>query len=258
SVSEQILTIEPVMAIDPSPPTRPVVNARIFGNGLRLHIPKLSLDRESQTLGYQYSVGTTPGSSDVREWGSGIDFTQNFQVIMAPDTQFVPAEPDNVPVYVVPVSVFPHHTDLYVNVRAVNGQGMTSGVAASGPFQMGTYPEEPDVNLEYNASTNALQINIQNIFDTGAAIHNVSYKIKINDTGNYLPLINIPGIKGYYDQPVSRTITRSGLPESLTGYQVTVTVTNTGMKSTVVTADFTHPIYVPPIVFDPIIFPGGW
>ncbi|TVQ92675.1 MAG: hypothetical protein EA393_03255 [Bacteroidetes bacterium] len=257
SVSVQILTIEPVRAIDPSPPTRPVVNARIFGNGLRLHIPKLSLDRESQTIGYQYSVGTAPGSSDIRKWESGIDFTQNFQII-SPDTHFSPAEPDNVPVYVIPVSVLPQHTDLYINVRAVNGQGMTSGVAASGPFQLGTSPEEPVVNLQFNASNNELQIDIQNIFDTGAAIDKVSYQIKVNDTGNYLRSVYIPEIKGYYDQPVSRTITRSGLPESLTGYQVTVTVTNTGMKSTVVTADFIHPIYVPPIVYDPIIFPGGW
>jgi large repetitive protein len=258
SVSEQILTIEPVMAIDPTSPTRPVVNARIFGYGLRLHIPKLSLDRESQTAGYQYSVGTSPGSSDVREWGSGNDFSQDFQVIMAPDTQFIPAEPDNVPVYFIPVSVFPQHTNLYINVRAVNGQGMTSGVAATGPFQLGTYPEEPAVNLEYNASNNALQINIQNIFDTGAAIQNVSYRIKVNDTGNYLPLVNIPGIKGYYEQPISYSVTVPGLPESTSGYQVTVTVSNTGMRSTTVTADFTHPLYVPPIVFNPNLFPGGW
>ncbi len=258
SVSEQVLTIQPVIAIDPSRPSRPVVNARIFGNGLRLHIPKLSLDYESQTLGYQYSVGTAPGSSDVREWGSGIDFTQNFEVLIGPHPifglfpDFVPAEPDNVPIHVVPVSGFPQHTDLYINVRAVNGQGMTSGVAATGPFQLGTSPEEPDISISYNGYENRLNIQIGNIYDVGAPITFISYRILRHDTGAYTHSVPyaVPNVTGLYTQPGSRTVSQV-VPFSGQGYKVFVTVRNSAGRETTVSANYFHSV-TPPNFSDPI------
>ena len=266
-VSENIITVEAVKAKDITPPSKPVANVRLFGNALRLHLPLLSVDAESQVQGYQYSVGTSPGNTSIKNWGSAIDFEQNIQLLVSGQIGHpifsIEPEPIQVPQHNIPVAGLPSNTNLFVNVRAVNGEGLTSGVVSSGPFKLGTYPDEPVVNLDYDSDSGNLQIEIQNIYDEGAAIQNVSYRVKVNDTGNYMQLMNIQGIKGYYPQPVNHPVINHWVPESESGYQVTVTVTNTGMKSTTVTEDYNHPVtIIPPPQWDPILPPSfppiGW
>lgn len=254
----EVLTIDPAIAKDPTRPTRPQARIRVLSNSLRLYLPYLSLDAESQTIGYQYSIGTAPGSTDVAGWGDGVDIEQTEQLIVNPGIGFwyVTSEPTHVPTHNIPKTGLPEQTNLYVNVRAVNGQNMKSLPVVTGPFQVGTYPEEPDVTLSYDSDEGRLYMHINNIFDAGAPISSGSYRIKNNDTGQFLSATPVPifGIAGLYDQPGSITRNAS-VPESESGYTVYINITNSAFNTTSVTETFTHPIgWFPPVFIPPLNF----
>ncbi len=268
SYSEQTITLDHVTAKDITPPTRPVVHVRIFGNSLRLHIPALSVDPESQVIGYQYSIGSTPGAADFRDWSSGVGFVQDigfyivYQPVFGYHAPVLYPDPTNVPQHIIPTTGLPQETTMYLNVRAINAAKMVSEVSTSGPFQLGTNPAEPVVNLGYNSDSGNLLIGLENIYDAGAAIHQVAYRVKMLDTGNHHSWVNVPSLKGFHAAPASHPAINHWVPESENGYQVKVTVTNTSMKSTTVVKDYTHPItFIPPPDFNPIIPPIpplGW
>ncbi len=176
STSYTALTFGPMVPADPTAPTPPVVNARV-GNGVTLYIPYLSGDFESQVRGYQYSVGTYPGGTDVKEWSEGIDIEHPWETLyQSPDAAIIVPEPDEVPSHHIFSDDFPVRggNDLYVNVRAVNGQNMFSPVVSSGPFRLDTRPEEPSLTHDFNSKTGELAINIGNIIDDGAPVSSVS------------------------------------------------------------------------------------
>lgn len=255
-------TIYPFIAEDPSRPTSPIVNMRLFFSQLRLYLPFLGLDAESQVVGYQYSVGTSPNSTNVRgwNWGGAVDFPQN-QVLnigfipgMGPISGVVP-EPVSVPLHVIQTSGFPEQTNLYINVRSVNGQGMVSTVAVTGPFQLGTAPLQPTVSLSHDSNQGKLNISIGNIFDAGTGIRRVTFRIKNNDTGSFLTNpVTIAGAAGMHLTPHSVSVSRN-VPASLSGYTVEIVVTNNANVSTTVNATYTNPpVFFPPIVIPPLAF----
>lgn len=252
SYSEQVVTIDQVTAKDLTPPSSPVVKLRLFGPTLRLHIPALAVDPESQVIGYEYSIGGAPDLTDFRDWGKvpGLVQDTEFLVVHYPGTPFpVPIlypEPTTVPQVNIPVFGLPQQTTMYLNVRAINAAGMVSDIASSGPFQLGTVPDEPVVNLDYQEETSTLQVTLGKIHDPGAAIHQVSYRIKVLDTGNYLPWVHLSGLKGFHLGPASHPPITNSVPQSESGYQVQVDVTNTAMQTTSTVKEYTHPIEFTP------------
>ena len=184
SVSEAI-TYGPFMPPDPSAPTPPVINAMVQSTGVRLCMPLMSGDYESQVAGYQYSMGTSPGATDIRGWGSGLDFDHGWTTTYP---QQVSPNPPKVPVFNIPQENLPSGSNhnIYVNVRAVNGQQKISPVVSSGPFSWNTVPEEPLVTHNYDGKTGMLEIHIENIADFGAPISDVSYRVTDIESGKTL------------------------------------------------------------------------
>lgn len=253
--SQGALTFEPFIAVDPTAPATPRVHVRQFFQSLRLFVTQLSLDPESQTKGYHYSVGTSPGATDVRGWSEQPAITQNVVVEPSMGTWTLWNEPYQVPNFNVPRSGLPHHTDLYINVRAVNNQGMYSAMVATGPFQLGTSPLEPGISTNYNTSTQRLLINITNIMDHGAPIQSVSYRVlSRNGTTTYKDWTNIPNMAGVHSQPgnvsVNPLIT-SNL--QVLGYRVEVRVRNNAYQTTTATHTVIPQVtYTPPITLPPL------
>jgi len=254
------LTYYPVIAHDPTPPTPPKVNVRIVAPEsrldtynlfrTRLHFPLLSVDGESQIAGYQYSIGTRPGRTDVTGWGDIIQpwgFTA--EMLQVGDWTVHP-EPMHMPQLAVATDGLPQRTDLYINVRAVNGQGMMSSVASTGPFQLGTTPEVPVVSLQYNSNASTLQIAVDNIYDAGVPIRRVQYRISRFGGGVLSDWSNIEGVSGIFTEPVRATISRQ-VPRSDTGYTVDVRVTNITNNSTLGRAHFSRVLGEPITVVPP-------
>lgn len=246
------ITIEPFMAIDHTPPSTPIANLYPIGHNLRVYLPRLSVDLESQTRGYQYSVGTSRGLSNVRSWSEDFVVNQSFNVVMLPGYwAILPAEPTTVPRFNVPRAGLPENTNLFVNVRAVNSQGMRSGVATTGPFQLGTVPAEPTISASY--SNSVLSITIGNIFDPGMPILNAQYRV-LDALGN--PIRNwttISSIRGVYTQPgsvqVSPVIQNLGI-----FYSIQVRINNIAGQNTTATSYFQPTFTYNPPTIQPIIF----
>jgi len=257
------LTYHPVIAHDPNPPTPPKVNVRIaafdsdFRRSLnlfsvRLHFPLLSVDGESQVKGYQYSIGTTPGRTDVSDWG---DIMQPWEFTAeSPHAGYWMIHPEPVQVPQLPIAIdgLPHRTDLYINVRAVNGQGLKSSIAVTGPFQLGTTPEVPVVSLRYNDSNNTLQITVDNIYDPGVPIRRVQYRISEYGGGILTDWTSIEGVSGMFTEPVNATITCE-VPKLAMGYTVDVRITNITNNSTVGRASVSLVLKKPIVVIPPRI-----
>ena len=185
SVSEESITYGPFMPPDPSAPTPPVINAMVQSTGVKFYMPLMSGDYESQVAGYQYSMGTSPGATNIRNWSSGLDFDHGWTTTYP---QQVSPNPPKVPVFHIPQEHLPpgDNHNIYVNVRAVNGQQKVSPVVSSGPFRWNTIPEEPLVTHDYNIKTGLLNINIENIADEGAPISHVSYRVIDIESGKIL------------------------------------------------------------------------
>lgn len=186
SVSQDVLTYGPLMPHDPSAPTAPMVNVVVAGNGVKLCFPYLSGDYESQVKGYKYSIGTAPGATNIRGWSSSIDIGHHWETVN--DPRGIDPDPPGVPVHFIPAGELPAEAtgDIYVNVMAANGQNMYSPVVCSGPFMFNTRPEEPSISLSYNSFSGELTLNIQNVFDEGAPVASVSYRIADMSNGNLL------------------------------------------------------------------------
>ncbi len=237
NVSEGI-TYGPLTVKDPSAPTPPVVNVMVQSTGVNLYMPLLSGDYESQVRGYQYSMGTSPGATDIRGWSSDTDFGHDW---ITTYPQQVSPYPSRVPAFNIPMGYISvvHQGDIYVNVRAVNHQDMVSPVVASGPFRWNTVPEEPRINHDYNSNTGLLEINIDNIADEGAPVSDVSYKVTDIESGKTLQgwtsVDNYSGSKTTGKTGSASTSTQiEGAGTAGLGVDVQVTSTTGASKTTTV------------------------
>jgi len=228
------LTYGPILPKDPTRPTNPVVNVKVGSNSVYLYIPYLSGDFETQVTGYQYSIGTSPGGTDIKSWGSGIEIEQD--IVISHDPVSINPEPSNVPVHNITSAELPvlETGDLYVNVRAVNGQDMYSGVVSSGPFRFGTRPHEPVVSGDFNSKTGELSIGIGNIFDSGAPVKTIRYRVKDIETEELLTdwtiVENFRGRK--FDSPgsIQQTVMLDQKAGE-SGFDIEVEVVNSAGKS---------------------------
>ena len=122
-----IYTVGPLMAEDPTRPTRPVVVGKAEPSEIKIYFTERSYDPESGMKGHQYSIGTSPGATDVRPWPGDdvMDFT---------DVSIIPRKASNTPHIAIPMGQLPFRANLYFNVRGVNGMNDKSHIASTGPY----------------------------------------------------------------------------------------------------------------------------
>ncbi|NOX18671.1 MAG: hypothetical protein GXO87_10385 [Chlorobi bacterium] len=134
SASEE-LRYGPMRPIDASPPTQPNIAMAYAPNSDRVYLVfsgarGLSEDYESGIAFYEVSVGTTPGSGNLISWRNAITFK--------------PEEVGGKMQVLLPV--LPEINESYIQVRAVNGQGMRSSRTVTGPYyQDDTPPIRPGI-----------------------------------------------------------------------------------------------------------------
>ena len=256
AVNKARITGEPVSSPrfkvpDPSRPSRPVARLRFnnspqSANPAFIYLTQLSLDFESQTVGYQYSIGTSPGFDNIRGWSEEFIYKQTFTAALK--YNFILETSGNVPnvtpTFGLPLGGLPQQTNLFVNVRAVNSQGIISTYSSSGPFQLGTSPSTPSISMEYDESSSRLYLTIGNIQDPGLPILSVRYKITNLDGSVIRNWLTIPGSAGHFPQPGS--VTASPVVSLPAAYRVEVMVTNVAGAST--TNILTHN---PNVIFNP-------
>lgn len=223
-LSETPLELTSVVARDPTPPRDPSASVWVRPEGVRTYITRLSSDRETHVLGYQYSVGTSPGQDNLIPWPEGISLVQEAQAgISAP-----PATP---PYFLIPhekaLKAFPKNTGLYINVRAVNGQGMLSSVISNGPFVYEAVPGTPVVGIEQIRTAEI--ITIDHILGRGLPIADVSIRRVNPENGQVLSnWASLPGFEpGMYNEPGSLTLETHSDPRHRTPVRIDVRVTNT-------------------------------
>ncbi|TVQ71882.1 MAG: hypothetical protein EA363_05360, partial [Balneolaceae bacterium] len=119
--------VGPLIAGDPTRPTRPVAVGKAEPSEIKIYFLERSYDPESGMKGHQYSIGTSPGAADVRPWPADdvMDFTE---------ASIIPRKASDTPHISVPVDNLPLRTDLYFNVRGVNGMDDKSHIGSTGPY----------------------------------------------------------------------------------------------------------------------------
>ncbi len=223
-LSEEPLELTSVVARDPTPPSYPTAAVWVRPEGVRTYITCLSVDRETHVLGYQYSVGNAPGQDNVISWPEGISLVQEAQMGVSEP----PATP---PYYLIPhekaLKAFPKNTELYINVRAVNGQGMLSHVYSTGPFVYEAVPGTPVVSIAYTRMTEI--ITIDQILGQGLPIAEVSIR-RVNPTNGQVlkDWTSVADFEpGMHKDPTSLVLVNM-LPEwDRTPVRIDVRVTNT-------------------------------
>ena len=146
--TSDILTMEQV-AYDPRNPYAPIMQGQPGTDELRLYLTGPSYDPESGLKGIQYSVGTSPGSTNVISWPSGNEVNMAhtnayMDSYLNPHTQQVMGQSmvvsggsfllaNGMPYITIPAVDLPEGQQLYINYRAVNEQGHRSIVRSTGP-----------------------------------------------------------------------------------------------------------------------------
>ncbi len=179
-----VLTLGPLVPKDPTAPTRPGVQGWTALGAVRVYVPTLSFDPETNLAGYQYAIGTSPGGTDVRPWPTGgtvdVAWQNNHHLAAIFNNLGNPA-----PFIRIPQSDLVDGR-LYVCVRAVNTQGQTSAVSCTGPFvRDGSPPPAPSVRLSLDGGQ--LTIEGSNLYDPESGVVAVHYQLDDPNDFTYDP-----------------------------------------------------------------------
>jgi len=199
--ASEILTMEQV-PYDPHAPYVPIMQGQPGTNELRLYLTGPSYDPESGLKGIQYSVGTSPGSSNVISWPSGSEvnmvhtnaYLDNY---LNPQTQefmghsmivsggaFLLA--NGMPYISIPAADLPDGEQLYINYRAVNEQGRISAMRSTGPVAIDNEPplaHSVSRNITYNFNIGRLVAHylVEDIHDPVSGVIKVEVKATQGD-----------------------------------------------------------------------------
>ncbi|MCA1803582.1 MAG: hypothetical protein LC662_14125, partial [Rhodothermaceae bacterium] len=203
----QARSFGPIRVKDPNGPTKPEVNAAKMQDFIRLYLSMGAWDPETKLKGYQFAVGTTPGGTDVKNWGpaGNVDFEYT-------DVQFynyinkyrISINGVSAPYLDIPLSdpskparsTFPVGPMLYFSLRGVNNQDMPSGYSVSGPINLDTTPPNTPTITMTRPSGNWLYAKVENIHDPESGFLKVEYKLErkvVSSTG----LVNWYTITGF-------------------------------------------------------------
>jgi len=205
--------------VDPNPPTKPVIAGYNGTDHIRIYLKERSYDAESGIIGYRYSVGLTPGGTDIRNWPDDgeVDFENKTEETIS----------GTAPYLQIPKEELPEGQELFVNIKGVNGQGRESSVVSAGSIILdSTPPAEPVISLDVLSDGNQLQITVDNIHDDVSGVAGVYATVLPDDFPYHLatPSWNdIGNISGVRHDNFSLTVTYD-VPENISVFNLNVTV----------------------------------
>ncbi|MDZ7757735.1 hypothetical protein [Rhodohalobacter sp.] len=220
--SENAATLGPIVVPDPTRPDTPIIRASAKSGTIGFYLQGAGRDRESERDKYEFTFSRSGGSNKIPwteipiQWLMS-DFTLNkASYKVAPITSAYVGDP------------------LILKLRAVNKQGIHSGISRSGTIIYDTSPPNtPTINLSKSGDT--MTINISNIHDPESGVKRVEYLVcNVTDYGS------VEGGCGHYlvnpyRELVSYRTSRSGsfsltkqvpISGSLSSKKVFVRVTN--------------------------------
>ncbi len=254
------LTIGPFSAPDPSVPTTPIVRAKLGTKAV--YITQKSEDAESGLRGYQFAIGTTLGSTNLRPFpaenqldliandaprytppGSGTTFALGYFLALSDAPRAITAND------------LSSGSNVYVQVRSLNRQNMKSTTVSTGPFRIDTTrPQTSGITATYNRDSGDYTITVNNMSDGESGISYIEYRI-INPVNSAVLQDWTTG--AWWISPsfgtFSRTITRNRTADrSLLNVDVIVRISNGVGLETVSTVRV--PIPQPPTYYFPPLF----
>ncbi|MFP8488614.1 hypothetical protein ACKGJO_05880 [Gracilimonas sp. Q87] len=248
-----IYTVGPKKPRDPTSPKTGRLQAKVNPNDVKLYFTELPYDPETDLNGIQYSLGTSPGATDLRPWPteSQVDFTwshqKNYNLSQTSTSsgsngyfvQYSYFGNTTDRYLTIPRSELPEGVDIYINYRSVNGNGKVSGTRATGPLALDeSIPVMPTLDVTYKAADDRLHIELDDIEDPETGIASVRYAVYRDK--NPLPIkgwSNMQSIYGVRDGSfdLSKYVYFSdGQVPDYTDLEVRIKITNgAGMQRTI-------------------------
>lgn len=279
-----VVTTQAIRPLDRTKPTDPEVNFGENNSARELFVASTSelilglnpaKDNETGISRYEIAIGSSAGATDILNWTSqnvsvyysnnelgevtepGDLFTSSgggtggFNLggggfytggmILGGGATILTSPPNRIKVTGLNLS---NGAQIYVSVRAVNGDGMRSNVSTSRKIIVdNTPPASPVMNIQYNSSTKKILVTVTNLRDTESKI--VGLKIGIKSTNTPMPTYQ----EYYYTFPIRfKVISKlvefdlQNLPgqyRAADSYQIkAVTVNQANMKSSIVTSTY--------------------
>jgi len=190
SSKSEVARLGPFTPQDPTNPDTPDMQVTERTNALRIHIIKNSFDPESGLKGYQYALGTTANTVDLQGFADGAEVNWEYSnydaLLKGVNFNFSlsggSSGPEQ-PTFDINKNNLPKGEPIYVFFRAVNQQGMKSGIVACGPIILDdTPPETPDITLS-TTSDSKVKIQLNNVHDPESGISKVVYKVNWKRNG---------------------------------------------------------------------------
>lgn len=182
-----IKTLGPVTPTDPSSPWEPEMQVMDSYNNIKLYLTKNSFDPESGLLGYQYAVGTSTSSADIRSFPSGDEVDYDYSNYDAYKAGFSLgnwgygnnnySDENTDPVFSLSKDNLPQGK-IYVFIRAVNTQGKYSSIAVSGPIYYDeSAPESPSISTDLSNDKSEVTVTASNLHDPESGIKEIEYQL---------------------------------------------------------------------------------
>jgi hypothetical protein len=215
--ARDIHTIGSIKPRDPTPPKSGRMRAKVNPTDVKLYFTELPYDPETDLNGIQYSIGTSPGSDDLRAWpadgevdfgwshynnyylfnsntqssgtvqessgglysgvSSGTTYTST-NINYVSNTSNLSADLSPDRYLTLSRSEIPEGTSIYINYRSVNGNNKVSSIRSTGPLAIDeSIPEMPSLDVTYKVSNNRLHIELDDIEDPETGITSVRYAV---------------------------------------------------------------------------------
>lgn len=219
--ASEIYTMTPGTPKDPTAPFVGRIQAKVYPMYIYLYLMELPYDPETDLRGIQYSIGSTPGATDLRSWpeGDNVDFNWSLQDNQSGRQRSFRINSDELP----------SGNEFYINYRVVNTRGMKSKIRSTGSIYLDFSRPEGVVDISYSTPDSKLTIDINNIEDAESGIASVKYTVTYPEHYYNQPsveLIDQTVIKhGEFDLTKSITLD-SSLFDKYTDVRVYVTITN--------------------------------
>jgi len=184
--SENAATLGPIVVPDPTRPDTPIIRASAKSGTIGFYLQGAGRDKESERDKYEFTFSKSGGLNKT-PW-TEIPIQSRWDDFKLGKASYK----------VAPTTSANEGDPLILKLRAVNTQGIRSGISGSGPIIYDTSPPKtPTINL--SRSGDNMTIDISNLHDPESGVRRVEYRVC--DTSNYmLNCFGVPGNwGGWYD-----------------------------------------------------------
>ena len=176
--SQTAAQVGPIVALDPTRPSIPVIRARGKPDGIGFHLIRPSLDWETDVARYEFTAGTHHSAENLFPWTplGTYEVRQELLRYKMFAMHGQSATSLAAPYLKIPLDNIPVNTRLYLRLRSVNHQGTVSGTGHSGWVAHDTTPPlNPSVSL--SRTGDSMTIEVGNIRDPQSGISRVEYRV---------------------------------------------------------------------------------